>query len=211
MKLSTALKNLIGKTLLYVVLIDLAFGLMRAIQIRLNLFPTIDREIISLYIPFCLTFLICFLLRHELKWFRHLNKSDKRWLSKNSIFKLANDIEGGGDRRMGMWSLIIIMSLATFMMTSFINFEDSPETNCKLLLYIAIVLAVGNILLLLSGWRAGIMHEQAMIKEQKDDEETKEFILKIITFPFRIIYKKIKGEEAPAKKREQKGDKKKRK
>lgn len=112
-----------------------------------------------------------------------------------------------------MWSLIIIMSLATFMMTSFINFEDSPETSCKLLLYIAIVLVVGNILLLLSGWRAGIMHEQAMIKEQKEDEETKEFILKIITFPFRIIQKKIKGEEAPVKKKkkEQRSDKKKRK
>jgi len=212
MKLSTALKNLIGKTLLYIVLIALALGLIRAIQIRLNLFPNINHGIIVLVIPLCLAVLICFLVRHELKWFRHLNKSDKRWLKKN-IFKLANDIDGRGDRRMWMRFLIFMMSVTTFVMTAIINFEDSPETSCKRLLYIAIVLVVGNILLLLSGWRAGIMHEQAMIKEQKEDEETKEFILKIITFPFRIIQKKIKGEKAPVKKKkkEQKSDKKKRK
>ena len=93
--------------------------------------------------------------------------------------------------------LIFIMSFATFVMTALMNLEDSLERSCNLLLYIAIVLAVGSILLLLSGWMAGIMNEKAMLKEQKEDAASREFILKIITFQFRIIYKKIKGEKAP--------------
>ena len=196
MTLSTALRNLIVKTLLHIVLIAIALGLIRAIQLRWELFPNIEERIIVL-VCLCPAFLICFLVRHELKWFRHLNKRDKRLLSKNNIFKLVNEIDGGGDWRMWMRLLIFIMSFATFVMTALMNLEDSLERSCNLLLYIAIVLAVGSILLLLSGWMAGIMNEKAMLKEQKEDAASREFILKIITFQFRIIYKKIKGEKAP--------------
>ena len=80
MKLSTALKNLIGRTLLYIVLIDLAMGALRAIQLRWDLFPTLNLEAINLG----MAFLVLFLTRRETRLFRDERKQTKpkKWRDK---------------------------------------------------------------------------------------------------------------------------------
>ncbi len=46
----SAIKQLLGKILLYIFLFSLILGLMRAIMLRLNLFPNLDWSVIHVII-----------------------------------------------------------------------------------------------------------------------------------------------------------------
>ncbi len=209
-----AIKQLIGKILLYIFLFSLILGLMRAIMLRLDLFPNLDRSIIYVIIPVALSILICYLTRKEVKRFKDYRKEKiSSWL----YILAAFDGNGGGDsNRMAIQSFSGLMSFFIFLfVVGYVDHLHEPSvvlhpslSDHYKLLSIGLILVIGCTIISLIGYSAGILTEASMKKDEQRDKvswkDTRLFLLVIVLLPFYLLKSCFTSEQGNKKSKKKK-------
>ena len=110
-----AIKQLLGKILLYIFLFSLILGLMRAIMLRLNLFPNLNNSIIYVIIPVAFSILICYLTRKEVKRFKDYRKEKiSSWLY------ILDAFDGNGGVHSYRMAIQVFSGLMSFLIFLFV-------------------------------------------------------------------------------------------
>lgn len=209
-----AIKQLIGKILLYIFLLSLILGLMRAIMLRLNLFPNLDSSIIYVIIPIAFSILICYLTRKEVKRFKDYRK--EKFGTLLDIID-AFDCNGGGHSyRMAIQSFSGLMSfLIFFFVVGYVDHLHEPSvvlhpslSDHYELLSIGLILVIGCTILFLIGYNAGILTDESMKKDEQEDKEswkdTGLVLLVIVLLPFYLLKSCFSSEQGDKKSKKKK-------
>ena len=213
----SAIKQLLGKILLYIFLLSLVLGLMRAIQIRLNLFPYLDWSVIHVIIPAVFCILICYLTRKEVKRFKDYHKV-KRSLLLDILDTIATiaGYGGGHSYRMSIQSFSGLMSFLIFLfVVSYVDHLHEPSvvlhpslSDHYELLSISLILVIGCTILSLIGYNAGILTDESMKKDEQEDKESWKnmglVLLVIVLLPFYLLKSCFSSEQGNKKSKKKK-------
>lgn len=192
-----AIKQLLGKILLYIFLFSLILGLMRAIMLRLNLFPNLNRSVIHVIIPAVFCILICYLTRKEVKRFKDYHKVKRSLLL--DILDLLPSESGGHSYRMAIQSFSGLMSFLIFLfVVGYVDHLHEPSvvlhpslSDHYELLIIVLTLVIGCTILFLIGYNAGILTDESMKKDEQEDKEARKampiVLLVIVLLPFYLL------------------------
>ncbi len=209
-----AIKQLLGKILLYIFLLSLILGLMRAIMLRLNLFPNLDNSIIYVIIPAVFCILICYLTRKEVKRFKDYHKVKRSLLL--DILELLPSESGGHSYRMAIQSFSGLMSFLTFfLVVSYVDHLHEPSvvlhpslSDHYELLIIVLTLVIGCTILFLIGYNAGILTDESMKKDEQEDKEARKtlpiVLLVIVLLPFYLLKSCFTSEQGNKKSKKKK-------
>ena len=209
-----AIKQLIGKILLYIFLFSLILGLMRAIMLRLDLFPNLDRSVIHVIIPAVFCILICYLTRKEVKRFKDYHKVKRSLLL--DILDILPSESGGHSYRVAIQSFSGLMSfLIFFFVVSYVDhLHDTPadlhssHSDYFELLIIGLSLLVGCTILFLIGYNAGILTDESMKKDEQKDKvswkDTGLVLLVIVLLPFYLLKSCFSSEQGNKKSKKKK-------
>ena len=209
-----AIKQLIGKILLYIFLFSLILGLMRAIMLRLNLFPNLNKSIIYVIIPVAFSILICYLTRKEVKRFKDYRKEKiSSWLY---ILDAFDGNVCGHSYRMAIQVFSGLMSFLIFLfVVGYVDHLHEPtvvlhssHNDHYELLIIILILVIGCTIISLIGYNAGILTEASMKKdEQRDKESWKDtglVLLVIVLIPFYLLKSCFTSEQGNKKSKKKK-------
>ena len=208
-----AIKQLIGKILLYTFLFSLILGLMRAIMLRLNLFPNLDWSVIHVIIPAVFCILICYLTRKEVRRFKDYHKV-KRSLLLDILDLLPS--ESGHSYRMSIQSFSGLMSFLIFLfVVGYVDHLHEPSvvlhpslSDHFELLLIGLTLVIGCTILFLIGYNAGILTDESMKKDEQEDKEswkdTGLVLLVIVLLPFYLLKSCFTSEQGNKKSKKKK-------
>ena len=209
-----AIKQLIGKILLYIFLFSLILGLMRAIMLRLNLFPNLDSSIIYVIIPVAFSFLICYLTRKEVRRFKDYRKVKRSLLL--DILELLPSESSRLSYRMAIQSFSGLMSFLTFFfVVSYVDHLHEPSvvlhpslSDHYKLLSIGLILMIGCTILFLIGYNAGILTDESMKKDEQEDKEARKdmpiVLLVIVLLPFFLLKSCFSSEQGDKKSKKKK-------
>lgn len=209
-----AIKQLIGKILLYIFLLSLTLGLMRAIMLRLDLFPNLDRSVIHVIIPAVFCILICYLTRKEVKRFKDYHKVKRSLLL--GIIDAFDGNGGGHSYRMAIQSFSGLMSfLIFFFVVGYVDhLHDTPadlhssHSDYFELLIIGLSLLVGCTILFLIGYNAGILTDESIKKDEQEDKEARKampiVLLVIVLLPFYLLKSCFTSEQGDKKSKKKK-------
>ena len=209
-----AIKQLLGKILLYIFLFSLILGLMRAIMLRLNLFPNLDWSIFYVIIPVAFSILICYLTRKEVKRFKDYRKEKiSSWLY---ILDAFDGNSSGHSYRMAIQVFSGLMSFLIFLfVVGYVDHLHEPTvvlhsslSDHYELLSIGLILVIGCTIISLIGYSAGILTEASMKKdEQRDKESWKDtglVLLVIVLIPFYLLKSCFTSEQGNKKSKKKK-------
>lgn len=210
-----AIKQLLGKILLYIFLLSLILGLMRAIMLRLNLFPNLDRSVIHVIIPAIFCILICYLTRKEVKRFKDYHKVKRSLLL--GILELLPSKSSRHSYRVAIQSFLGLMSfLIFFFVVGYVDHLHEPSVvlhsslsdHYKLLSIIVLILVIGCTILFLIGYNAGILTDESMKKDEQEDKEswkdTGLVLLVIVLLPFYLLKSCFTSEQGDKKRKKKK-------
>lgn len=209
-----AIKQLIGKILLYIFLFSLILGLMRAIMLRLNLFPNLDWSVIYVIIPAVFCILVCYLTRKEVKRFKDYHKVKRSLLL--DILDLLPSESGGHSYRMAIQSFSGLMSFSIFfLVVGYVDHLHEPSvvlhpslSDHYELLSIGLILVIGCTILFLIGYNAGILTDESMKKDEQRDKvswkDTRLFLLVIVLLPFYLLKSCFTSEQGNKKSKKKK-------
>ena len=208
-----AIKQLLGKILLYIFLLSLILGLMRAIMLRLDLFPNLDWSVIYVIIPVAFSILICYLTRKEVKRFKDYHKV-KRSLLLDIIDLLPS--ESSRSYRMSIQSFSGLMSFSIFfLVVDYVDHLHEPSvvlhpslSDHYELLSIGLILMIGCTILFLIGYNAGILTDESMKKDEQEDKEswkdTGLVLLVIVLLPYFLLKSCFTSEQGDKKSKKKK-------
>ena len=209
-----AIKQLIGKILLYIFLFSLILGLMRAIQIRLDLFPNLDSSIIYVIIPAVFCILICYLTRKEVKRFKDYHKVKRSLLL--GILELLPSKSSRLSYRMAIQSFSGLMSFLTFFfVVGYVDHLHEPSvvlhpslSDHHKLLSIGLILVIGCTIISLIGYSAGILTDESMKKDEQEDKKARKampiVLLVIVLLPFYLLKSCFTSEQGNKKSKKKK-------
>lgn len=209
-----AIKQLIGKILLYIFLLSLILGLMRAIMLRLNLFPNLDWSFIYVIIPVAFSILICYLTRKEVKRFKDYHKVKRSLLL--GILELLPSERSRLSYRMAIQSFSGLMSFLTFLfVVGYVDHLHEPTvvlhpsfSDHYELLIIVLTLVIGCTILFLIGYHAGILTDESMKKDEQEDKEARKampiVLLVIVLLPFYLLKSCFTSEQGNKKSKKKK-------
>lgn len=210
----SAIKQLLGKILLYIFLFSLILGLMRAIMLRLNLFPNLDWSIIYVIIPVAFSILICYLTRKEVKRFKDYHKVKRSLLL--DILDLLPSESGGHSYRMAIQSFSGWMSFTIFfVVVGYVDHLHEPSvvlhpslSDHYELLIIVLILVIGCTILFLIGYNAGILTDESMKKDEQKDKEARKampiVLLVIVLLPYFLLKSCFTSEQGNKKSKKKK-------
>ena len=210
----SAIKQLIGKILLYIFLLSLILGLMRAIMLRLDLFPNLDWSIIYVIIPVAFSILVCYLTKKEVKRFKDYHKVKRSLLL--DILDLLPSESGGHSYRMAIQSFSGLMSFSIFfVVVGYVDHLHEPSvvlhpslSDHYELLSIGLILVIGCTILFLIGYNAGILTDESMKKDEQEDKEswkdTGLVLLVIVLLPFYLLKSCFSSEQGNKKSKKKK-------
>jgi hypothetical protein len=209
-----AIKQLLGKILLYIFLFSLILGLMRAIMLRLNLFPNLDNSIIYVIIPVAFSILICYLTRKEVKRFKDYHKAKRSLLL--GILELLPSESSRLSYRMAIQSFSGLMSFLIFLfVVGYVDHLHEPSvvlhpslSDHYELLSIGLILVIGCTILFLIGYSAGILTDESMKKDEQEDKEARKampiVLLVIVLLPFYLLKSCFTSEQGNKKSKKKK-------
>lgn len=210
----SAIKQLIGKILLYIFLFSLILGLMRAIMLRLNLFPNLDWSIIYVIIPVAFSILICYLTRKEVKRFKDYHKVKRSLLL--DILDLLPSKSSRLSYRMAIQSFSGLMSFLIFLfVVGYVDHLHEPSvvlhsslSDHYKLLSIGLILVIGCTIISLIGYHAGILTDESMKKDEQEDKEARKampiVLLVIVLLPFYLLKSCFTSEQGNKKSKKKK-------
>ena len=209
-----AIKQLLGKILLYIFLFSLILGLMRAIMLRLDLFPNLNRSVIHVIIPAVFCILVCYLTRKEVKRFKDYHKVKRSLLL--DIIDAFDGNGGGHSYRMAIQSFSGLMSFLIFLfVVGYVDHLHEPSvvlhpslSDHYELLSIGLILVIGCTILSLIGYNAGILTDESMKKDEQEDKEswkdTGLVLLVIVLLPFYLLKSCFTSEQGNKKSKKKK-------
>ena len=204
-----AIKQLLGKILLYIFLFSLILGLMRAIMLRLDLFPNLNRSVIHVIIPAVFCILVCYLTRKEVKRFKDYHKVKRSLLL--DIIDAFDGNGGGHSYRMAIQSFSGLMSFLIFLfVVGYVDHLHEPSvvlhpslSDHYELLSIVLILVIGCTIISLIGYSAGIGTEAGRKKDKQKDKvswkDTGLVLLVIVLLPFYLLKSCFSSEQGNKK------------